>query len=37
MGATILDGMLPDGTYRFHDDGEDFGGMCMLGTSPSGR
>ena len=32
MGATILDGMLPDGTYRFHAEGEDFGGMCMLGT-----
>jgi NDMA-dependent alcohol dehydrogenase len=32
MGATILDGMLTDGTYRFHGDGEDLGGMCMLGT-----
>lgn len=32
QGATILDGMLPDGTYRFHKDGEDYGGMCMLGT-----
>jgi S-(hydroxymethyl)glutathione dehydrogenase/alcohol dehydrogenase len=32
MGATILDGSLPDGTYRFHGNGEDFGGMCMLGT-----
>ncbi|HEY1919726.1 MAG TPA: NDMA-dependent alcohol dehydrogenase [Streptosporangiaceae bacterium] len=32
MGATILDGCLPDGTYRFHQGGEDFGGMCMLGT-----
>jgi alcohol dehydrogenase (nicotinoprotein) len=33
MGATILDGVLPDGTYRFHDtDGGDIGGMCMLGT-----
>jgi len=32
MGATILDGVLPDGTYRFHQDGEDLGGMCMLGT-----
>ncbi|WP_103381691.1 NDMA-dependent alcohol dehydrogenase [Pseudonocardia dioxanivorans] len=32
-GATILDGVLPDGTYRFHDaDGEDLGGMCMIGT-----
>jgi alcohol dehydrogenase (nicotinoprotein) len=32
MGATILDGMLPDGTYRWHLDGEDLGGMCMVGT-----
>jgi S-(hydroxymethyl)glutathione dehydrogenase/alcohol dehydrogenase len=32
MGATILDGCLPDGTYRFHLDGEDLGGMCMIGT-----
>ena len=32
MGATILDGVLPDGTYRFHSGGEDLGGMCMLGT-----
>src|ERR1700733_12122592 len=32
LGATILDGMLPDGTYRFHQNGEDLGGMSMLGT-----
>jgi alcohol dehydrogenase (nicotinoprotein) len=32
MGATIMDGCLPDGTYRWHADGADFGGMCMLGT-----
>jgi len=32
MGATILDGVLPDGTYRFHENGADLGGMCMLGT-----
>jgi alcohol dehydrogenase (nicotinoprotein) len=33
MGATILEGCLPDGTFRFHsDDGADVGGMCMLGT-----
>jgi S-(hydroxymethyl)glutathione dehydrogenase/alcohol dehydrogenase len=32
LGATLLDGCLPDGTYRFHHDGEDIGGMCMLGT-----
>ncbi|KAA0020047.1 NDMA-dependent alcohol dehydrogenase [Antrihabitans cavernicola] len=32
LGATILEGCLPDGTFRFHGGGEDFGGMCMLGT-----
>jgi alcohol dehydrogenase (nicotinoprotein) len=32
MGATILDGCLPDGTYRFHSGGEDLGAMCMIGT-----
>jgi NDMA-dependent alcohol dehydrogenase len=32
QGATILVGNLPDGTFRFHADGEDLGGMCMLGT-----
>src|SRR3712207_4960708 len=32
QGATILDGCLPDGTYRFHADGQDLGGMCILGT-----
>ncbi len=32
QGATILDGVMTDGTYRFHKDGEDYGGMCMLGT-----
>ena len=31
-GAAILDGCLPDGTFRFHSDGQDLGGMCMLGT-----
>lgn len=33
MGATILDGCMSDGTYRFHTaNGADVGGMCMLGT-----
>lgn len=32
MGATILEGMMPDGTFRFHGGGQDFGAMCMLGT-----
>ena len=32
LGATILEGCLPDGTFRFHGEGQDVGGMCMLGT-----
>ena len=32
MGATILEGSMPDGTFRFHSGGVDYGGFCMLGT-----
>ncbi|MGH2927459.1 MAG: NDMA-dependent alcohol dehydrogenase, partial [Solirubrobacteraceae bacterium] len=32
LGATIIDGYLPDGTYPFSVDGQDAGAMCMLGT-----
>ena len=32
MGALFVDNCLPDGTFRFHADGEDFGQMCLLGT-----
>ncbi|QNG20706.1 NDMA-dependent alcohol dehydrogenase [Rhodococcus triatomae] len=32
MGATILEGSMPDGSFRFHSGGKDFGAMCMLGT-----
>ncbi|KMS89758.1 alcohol dehydrogenase [Streptomyces regensis] len=32
MGATILDGHMPDGSFRFHGGGSDIGAMCMLGT-----
>jgi alcohol dehydrogenase (nicotinoprotein) len=32
LGATILDGCLPDGTFRMHADGQDVGAMCMLGS-----
>lgn len=32
MGATILDGCMPDGSFRFHSGGTDFGQMCLLGT-----
>jgi len=28
----LLEGCLPDGTFRFHAGGEDVGAMCMLGT-----
>ncbi|MGH3438065.1 MAG: NDMA-dependent alcohol dehydrogenase [Sciscionella sp.] len=32
MGATILDGFMPDGSFRFHSGSTDYGAMCMLGT-----
>ena len=34
LGATILEGCMPDGSFRFHDraTGTDYGGFCMLGT-----
>jgi S-(hydroxymethyl)glutathione dehydrogenase/alcohol dehydrogenase len=32
LGALLLDGCLPDGTFRFHSGEQDLGGMCMLGT-----
>ncbi|MBO0848732.1 MAG: alcohol dehydrogenase catalytic domain-containing protein, partial [Pseudonocardia sp.] len=32
LGATILEGCMPDGTFRFHSNGEDLGAMCMIGT-----
>lgn len=32
MGATILEGSMPDGSFRFHSGNQDFGAMCMLGT-----
>jgi S-(hydroxymethyl)glutathione dehydrogenase/alcohol dehydrogenase len=32
LGASLLEGCLPDGTFRFHDNGEDIAAMCMLGT-----
>lgn len=31
-GLNAAIGCLEDGTYRFHADGQDFGGMCVLGT-----
>ncbi len=32
LGATILEGCLPDGSYPFTIDGQNAGAMCMLGT-----
>ena len=32
MGATILNGSMPDGSFRFRSGGTEFGAMCMLGT-----
>ncbi len=32
LGATILEGCLPDGSYPFTIDGKSAGAMCMLGT-----
>jgi NDMA-dependent alcohol dehydrogenase len=33
LGADLMRGAQIDGTFRFHDDkGEDYGGICMLGT-----
>ncbi|MCR2765069.1 NDMA-dependent alcohol dehydrogenase [Microbacterium sp. zg.B48] len=31
-GLNAGSGMFLDGTFRFHKDGEDFGGFCSLGT-----
>ncbi|WP_156761599.1 NDMA-dependent alcohol dehydrogenase [Microbacterium karelineae] len=31
-GLNAGTGMFLDGTYRFHKDGEDYGGFCSLGT-----
>jgi alcohol dehydrogenase (nicotinoprotein) len=33
LGADLMQGAQVDGTFRFHDEhGEDYGGLCMLGT-----
>src|SRR5262244_3620342 len=32
LGALLYDNSLPDGTFRFHTGGLDFGQMCLLGT-----
>ena len=32
LGALLNDNCLPDGTFRFHAGGLDFGQMCLLGT-----
>jgi alcohol dehydrogenase (nicotinoprotein) len=32
MGILLYENSLPDGTFRFHGNGDDFGQMCLLGT-----
>src|SRR5262249_60060903 len=32
LGALVYDNSMPDGTFRFHTGGLDFGQMCLLGT-----
>jgi NDMA-dependent alcohol dehydrogenase len=32
LGALLIDNCLPDGTFRYHGGGQDFGQMCLLGT-----
>jgi S-(hydroxymethyl)glutathione dehydrogenase/alcohol dehydrogenase len=32
FGLNAAIGVFPDGTFRFHQNGEDFGGLCVLGT-----
>jgi len=32
LGMFLIDNCLPDGTFRFHEGGTDFGQMCLLGT-----
>ena len=32
LGALLYENSLPDGTFRFHGDGEDYGQMCLVGT-----
>lgn len=32
QGAAALEGSFPDGTFRFHAEGRDYGSLCNLGT-----
>jgi alcohol dehydrogenase (nicotinoprotein) len=32
MGYLLVENSLPDGTFRFHAEGQDFGQMCLVGT-----
>jgi alcohol dehydrogenase (nicotinoprotein) len=32
VAANSLVGCMPDGTFRYHRNGEDLGGLCMLGS-----
>ena len=31
-GANAVNGTFPDGRFRFHADGRDYGSLCMIGT-----
>lgn len=33
-GMTILEGCMPDGTFRLHKNGTDYSAFCMLGAFP---
>ncbi|MFR9802223.1 NDMA-dependent alcohol dehydrogenase [Pseudonocardia sp. RS010] len=32
LGAFALEGCMPDGTFRAHGDGQDYGRMCLVGS-----
>jgi alcohol dehydrogenase (nicotinoprotein) len=32
LGKNALDGSFPDGTFRYHGEGRDYGSFCSLGT-----
>ena len=32
LGSLLYENSLPDGTFRFHGGGQDYGQMCLLGT-----
>ncbi len=32
LGVHLMKGEMEDGSFRYHKDGRDYGGLCMLGT-----